>query len=148
MVRKFRASRRATAPSRRVSGSRTAAKRKRIVDGAMLLFAEKGYHGAHLAELAASLGISKASVLQHFGSKDALFMAAYRQAVSHFPAYLDAPGEVLQEGFFATLHYWLARTDHLVREDWAPYRVALVGNYQVDLRLKREINRFLGKSVV
>ena len=37
---------------------------------------------------------------------------------------------------------WL-RTEHLVREDWIPYRVSLLGNYGTDLPLKREINRFM-----
>ncbi len=45
--------------------------------------------------------------------------------------------------FFEILRYWLLRTERLVREDWIPYRVALLGNYGVDLALKREINRFL-----
>jgi hypothetical protein len=62
--------------------------------------------------------------------------------VSSFPAYLDAPREVLDRGFFETLRYWLARTEHLVREDWIPYRVSLLGNYRADLALKREINHF------
>jgi hypothetical protein len=31
----------------------------------------------------------------------------------------------------------------MVREDWIPYRIALLGNYGTDLALKREINRFL-----
>jgi hypothetical protein len=41
------------------------------------------------------------------------------------------------------LRYWLERTEHLVREDWIPYRISLLGNYGTDLALKREINRFL-----
>ena len=60
-----------------------------------------------------------------------------------FPAYLDAPAEVLATGFFETLRYWLERTDRLVRENWVPYRIALLGNYGTDLRLRHEINRFL-----
>ncbi|MGB6403399.1 MAG: hypothetical protein WBF26_11175, partial [Candidatus Sulfotelmatobacter sp.] len=39
--------------------------------------------------------------------------------------------------------YWLVRTEHLLREDWIPYRISLLGNYGTDLVLKREINRFL-----
>jgi hypothetical protein len=31
----------------------------------------------------------------------------------------------------------------LLREDWIPYRISLLGNYGTDLVLKREINRFL-----
>src|SRR5262249_20858664 len=51
--------------------------------------------------------------------------------------------DVRQQGFFAILSYWLACTEHLVHEDWIPYRVSLLGNYGTDLTLKREINRFL-----
>ena len=53
------------------------------------------------------------------------------------------PAEVRQAGFFEVLRYWLARTEHLVHEDWIPYRISLLGNYGTDLVLKREINRFL-----
>jgi hypothetical protein len=63
--------------------------------------------------------------------------------VRSFPAYLDCPPVVRERGFFEVLSYWLTRTEHLIREDWIPYRVALLGNYGVDLGLKREINRFL-----
>ena len=38
------------------------------------------------------------------------------------------------KGFFATLRYWLERTDRLVRENWIPYRIALLGNYGTDLK--------------
>jgi len=34
-------------------------------------------------------------------------------------------------------------TEHLLREDWIPYRVSILGNHGTDLTLKREINRFL-----
>jgi hypothetical protein len=63
--------------------------------------------------------------------------------VRSFPAYLDCPSQIREKGFFEILRYWLLRTERLVREDWIPYRVALLGNYGVDLALKREINRFL-----
>ena len=70
-------------------------------------------------------------------------LAAYKQAIRSFPAYLDAPGEILARGFFATVEYWLRRTERLLRENWVPYRMGLVGNYASDLGLKREINAFL-----
>src|ERR1700732_1714484 len=37
----------------------------------------------------------------------------------------------------------LVHTEHMVREDWIPYRVQLLGNYGANLTLKREINCFL-----
>ncbi len=82
-------------------------------------------------------------IFQHFGSKDGLFFEVYKKAVRSLPAYLDAPGKVREGGFFAVLRYWLVSTEHLLHEDWVPYRVSLLGNYGTDLTLKREINRFL-----
>jgi TetR/AcrR family transcriptional regulator len=122
---------------------RSDAKRSRIVEAAMQRFAEHGYHAARVGDIASGLGIAKGSVFQHFGSKDGLFFEVYKRAVRSFPKYLDAPPEVRAGGFFAILHYWLTRTEHLLREDWIPYRIALLGNYGTDLNLRREINRFL-----
>jgi TetR/AcrR family transcriptional regulator len=122
---------------------RTRDKRDRIIETAMRHFASRGYHAARIEDMARELAIAKGSVFQHFGSKQKLFLAAYERAVSRLPAYQDAPEAVRSEGFFATLRYWLARTEHLVREDWIPYRMTLLGNYGTDLALRREINRFL-----
>lgn len=106
-------------------------------------FAEHGYQGARVEDVAVELGIAKGSIFQHFGSKAGLFLAAYKKAVTSLPAWLDAPDEIVTKGFWAVLDYWLQRTEHLIREDWIPNRVALIGNYGTDLKLKREINRFL-----
>jgi len=122
---------------------RSEGKRSKIIDTAMRHFAEQGYHAARVGDIAALLGIAKGSIFQHFGSKDGLFFEAYKKAVRSFPRYLDAPNEVRDRGFFEVLRYWLVRTEHLIREDWIPYRVSLLGNYGTDLTLKREINRFL-----
>ena len=122
---------------------RSEAKRARIVEAATQHFAEHGYHDARVGDIATALGIAKGSIFQHFGSKDGLFFEVYKRAVRSFSKYLDVPAEVLQEGFFAVLRYWLVSTEHLVHEDWIPYRISLLGNYGTDLVLKREINRFL-----
>src|SRR5579864_4013923 len=118
-------------------------KRAKIIDAAMRHFAEQGYHAARVGDIAAGLGIAKGSIFQHFGSKDGLFFEVYKRAVRSFAKYLDAPAEVRESGFFEVLRYWLARTEHLVHDDWIPYRISLLGNYGTDLVLKREINRFL-----
>jgi AcrR family transcriptional regulator len=126
-----------------LTGTRSEAKRARILETAMRHFAERGYPAARIEDIATELSIAKGSVFQHFGSKEGLFLAAYQKAVSSFSAYLDAPAAVVAEGFFHTLRYWLERTDHLVRENWIPYRVGLLGNYGTDLRVRHEILRFL-----
>ena len=125
------------------SRSRSAVKRTQIINTAMGHFAERGFQDARVGDIADELGIAKGSIFQHFNSKNGLFFEAYKKAVRSLPAYLDAPSEVLQKGFFETLRYWLVRTEHLVREDWIPYRVSLLGNHGTDLSLKRQINRFM-----
>ncbi len=122
---------------------RSEAKRGRIIEAAAKHFAEHGYHDARVGDIAVALGIAKGSIFQHFGSKDGLFFEVYKRAVRSFAKYLDAPIEVRQAGFFEVLRYWLTCTEHLVHEDWIPYRISLLGNYGTDMVLKREINRFL-----
>jgi AcrR family transcriptional regulator len=123
--------------------AKTQDKRDAIVEAAMRQFAEHGFQGAKVEDIAVELGIAKGSIFQHFGSKAGLFLQAYKRAVLTLPAWLDAPAQVRDEGFFATVRFWLERTEHLIKEDWIPNRVVLVGNYGTDLTLKREINRWL-----
>ena len=130
------------APARSAQ-ARSRDKRERILVAAMRHFAERGYEAARVEDLARELGIAKGSVFQHFGTKEGLFLAAYRRAVEALPRYQDAPLAVRTRGFFPTLRYWLERTEHLLREDIVSYRLTLIGNYGSDLALRREINRYL-----
>lgn len=122
---------------------RSEAKRARIIEASMKHFAEHGYHAARVGDIAAQLSIAKGSIFQHFGSKDGLFFEVYIKAVRSFPAYLDCPVEVKTRGFWEIMRYWLQRTDYMLRDNWVPYRIYLIGNYGTDLALRREINRFL-----
>jgi len=115
----------------------------RILDAAIPQFAAAGYEGARVESVAAAAGMAKGSVFFHFGSKRGLFLAAYRRAARSLPRYLDAPLEVRDSGFFGVVRYWLTRTEHLVHEDWIPYRMTLLGTYSTDPALRRDINRFL-----
>jgi AcrR family transcriptional regulator len=130
-------------PRSRKRSARAEAKRELIVACAMRRFAEDGYQGARIEDMAVELGIAKGSIFQHYGSKAGLFLESYRRAVTALPAWLDAPPDVLDRGFFGVVRYWLERTEHLVKEDWVPYRVVLIGNYSTDLTLKRDLNRWL-----
>jgi AcrR family transcriptional regulator len=122
---------------------RTQAKRERIVECAMRHFAEDGYHATKVEDIARELGIAKGSVFQHFRSKAGLFLEAYKRSMDLLPAWLDAPKDVLDAGFAAVVRFWLDRTEHLIKEDWVPNRVVLIGDHGTDLDLKRDINRYL-----
>lgn len=110
---------------------------------AMRHFAERGYDGVRIEEIAREAGVAKGAVFGYFTSKDGLFLAAYQAAARSFSCYLDAPPEVLAAGFFAVITYWIEHTPHLIHEDWVPYRVTLLGNYCSSLQLRREITQFM-----
>jgi AcrR family transcriptional regulator len=53
-----------------------AERRREIVGSALEVFAEHGYKGASLADIAGRVGITQQAVLYHFGSKDRLLVEA------------------------------------------------------------------------
>jgi AcrR family transcriptional regulator len=132
-----------TGQTTRRATARQRARQERIVGVAMRHFAERGYEGVRIEEIARDAAVAKGAVFGYFGSKAGLFLAAYQAAARSFSRYLDAPDEVVGEGFFAIIAYWISRTPHLIHEDWLPYRVTLIGNYCSSLQLRREITRFL-----
>jgi AcrR family transcriptional regulator len=118
-------------------------KRAAIVDVAMRHFAEHGYRGARVEDIATEVGVAKGTVFLHFGSKEGLFLAAFEEAVGQLPAWLDAPEDVRGNGFWAVLDYWLERTEEFLSEQWVPNRVAMIGRYDTGLGLRRPIDRFM-----
>ncbi len=123
--------------------ARQAARQERIVSVAMRHFAERGYEGVRIEEIAREAGVAKGAVFGYFSSKARLFLAAYQAAARSFSSYLEAPPEVIEQGFFAVITYWIEHTPHMIYEDWVPYRVTLLGNYCSSLQLRREITQFL-----
>ena len=60
--------------------ARQQARRERIVAAAMRQFAERGYSGVRIEEIAAQAEVAKGAVFGYFGSKAGLFLAAYQAA--------------------------------------------------------------------
>jgi AcrR family transcriptional regulator len=118
-------------------------RRERIVESAMAHFAEHGYRGARVEDIAADCGVAKGTVFLDFGSKEGLFLEAYRKAVSMLPAWLDAPADVVKSGFWPTLDFWLERTEELNQQEWVANRIAVVGRYDTGLDMRRPIARFM-----
>ena len=120
-----------------------ASKKDLIVEVAMRHFAEHGYRGARVEDIAAEVGVAKGTVFLHFGSKEGLFLATYERAVRELPSWLDAPPEIVEQGFWAVLDYWIERTEEFLEEAWVPNRVAMIGRYDTGLGLRRPIDRFM-----
>jgi AcrR family transcriptional regulator len=118
-------------------------RRERTLEAAMRHFAEHGYRGTRVEDIATDVGVAKGTVFLDFHSKEGLFLAAFQHAVSKLPAWLDAPAEVVEEGFWATLDFWLQRTEEFVNSDPVPNRIAVIGRYDAGLGLRRPIDRFM-----
>jgi len=59
----------------RVTAAHEQAVRTRIVESALRVFAEKGYHGATIADVVQDSGLSVGAIYTHFRAKDELFLA-------------------------------------------------------------------------
>ncbi|MDX6503981.1 MAG: TetR/AcrR family transcriptional regulator, cholesterol catabolism regulator [Gaiellaceae bacterium] len=68
-------------------------RRDEVTRQAARLFAERGYHGTSLEDLAQALGIRKASVYAHVASKQELLYEAMRAGATAFHAGLDGVPE-------------------------------------------------------
>lgn len=56
--------------------------RDRVIDEALIAFADRGFEATSLDSLARELGITKQAILYHFGSKDALMEAVIHNSIT------------------------------------------------------------------
>jgi AcrR family transcriptional regulator len=85
-----------------------AQRRALIVDAAGRLFAEHGYDGARLDDVAAAAGVTKPVLYRHFPSKAALYLALlerHRRDLDRFVQEMPATG-ALEERLRAVLEAW------------------------------------------
>lgn len=65
-------------------------RRASILAVAKLLFADKGYHGVSVDEIASRLGVSPAILYRHFASKEALYEEVLNEIACRRESYVDA----------------------------------------------------------
>ncbi len=68
-------------------------RRHELTRTAARLFAEKGYHGTSIGDLAEAMGVQKGSLYAHIDSKQDLLYEAMREGAQAFHAALDAVPE-------------------------------------------------------
>ncbi len=61
-----------------------------VLEAATQLFAERGYMGTSIADVAAASGVAKPSVLYHYPDKDSLWKAVVAQIWAQVDAFYDA----------------------------------------------------------
>ena len=70
-------------------------RRSELTRQAARLFAQKGYHGTSIGEIAEALGVQKGSLYAHIESKQDLLYEAMREGAAAFHSGLDAISEDL-----------------------------------------------------
>jgi len=68
---------------------KAAERRATILAVAKVLFADKGYHGVSVDEIAKRLGVSPAVLYQHFPSKEALYESVLNEISEKRESYVD-----------------------------------------------------------
>src|SRR5713101_426377 len=71
------------------------ARRPELTREAARLFAEKGFHGTSVGDLAAAMGVQKGSLYHHIASKQELLYETMREGAAAFHGALDAIDERL-----------------------------------------------------
>lgn len=92
-------------------------RREQLLDIGRTLFADKGFEGTSVEEIAARAGVSKPVVYEHFGGKEGLYAVVVdremRQLLDMVTGALTAghPRELLEQAAFALLDYIEMYTD-------------------------------------
>ena len=74
------------ATERSVASSTWRTRREELVDAAARLFAERGYHGTSMADLAEAMGVQKGSLYSLTESKQELLVTVTRDGAASFHA--------------------------------------------------------------
>ncbi len=92
-----------------------AERRQQLLDVALEVFAQRGYHDTSMSEIAGAAGVTKPVLYQHFGSKREFFLQVLREvagelseAVGKATASAPGPREQVESGFKAYFE-WVAR---------------------------------------
>jgi AcrR family transcriptional regulator len=91
-----------------------------MLDEALRVFAQRGYHGASMADIAAGAGVTKPMVYAYFGSKDDLYLRCIDRAIERLMGAFDISpeeGETLEETMWRrVLAYFRFVGEH--RDHW------------------------------
>jgi AcrR family transcriptional regulator len=117
--------------------------KEKIFDAAVELFAERGYDGVSVRDIAKAVGIRESSVYKHYGSKDEILDAIFEYLKSRLYA-PPAPGMDLETllgrmSFERVLELGFASIKGMVSD---PYLVRIVRIITIELHHNAKIREF------
>ena len=92
-------------------------RREQLITIGRRLFAERGFEGTSVEEIAAKAGVSKPVVYEHFGGKEGLYAVVVDREMQHLLEMVTGaltgghPRELLEQAAFALLDYIEQSTD-------------------------------------
>ncbi|MGK6310248.1 TetR/AcrR family transcriptional regulator [Variovorax sp. DT-64] len=81
---------------RRTQAERRAEAQSKLIDAAIALIAERGFHGASLAEIGDRAGFSRSIAAHHFGDKEGVLRAIIIRVRADFRSMVDRSGANLE----------------------------------------------------
>jgi AcrR family transcriptional regulator len=111
------------------TASSTLSTRESILVSATSLFADRGFDGTSLNDIADAVGIRRPSLLHHFASKEALYQEVFIRAVTEFGARVEESVVGPREGWRLVDHVLQASFEFFVAN---PEFVRLVGRQAID----------------
>lgn len=128
-------------------------RRQQIVDSALKVFSNVGYHDAHMEDIAFQAGIGKGTLYEYFSSKEELFKES---VVTSIEAYSDILKTIYPQGKNLRQRIELLVEVHLrfcqERKSWLKLLMMNMHCFDEDLQrhignLHREIKNFIQKAV-
>jgi AcrR family transcriptional regulator len=111
-----------------------AEREEQIVAVAIDEFAQRGYSGASMIEIAAKAGISKPLIYQYFGSKDGLYLACLHQVAGALLGRLERAWQEEDDSVISRIH-----TLEAIFEALEPQRIAWQLLYDASMPASGEI---------
>lgn len=85
--------------------------KKKILDAATSIIAEKGYHSAKVTEICEVAGVNLASISYHFGDKENLYIEVWKSAFQHSIEKYPPDGAISKDASIeARLKGWIIST--------------------------------------
>ena len=125
------------APTPRLPAAR---RRKQLLDVALRVFAERGFHPTSMNDLAEAAGVTKPVLYQHFGSKRELYLelledvgGRLKDEIEKATSEATTPREQVERGFTAYFHF--------VAEHQAAFQVLFGGGTRRDEEFADAVRR-------